>query len=114
MLFLAWFFYCLHYGNFSADALGRIRIKKSNLYYTRLIPFWVSRVSGAHLRGFASGPTHQGCSDGESLAMCGRFNRLGIWIPYQRQTSSVSHCLPQRHQCHTHTVLFLICVLALK
>jgi len=28
-------------------------IKKSNLRYTRLIHFRVSRVSGAHLRGFA-------------------------------------------------------------
>jgi len=28
-------------------------LQKSNLYYTRLIPFRVSRVSGAHLRGFA-------------------------------------------------------------
>jgi len=30
--------------------------KKLNLYYTRLIPFRVSRVSGAHLRGFAPRP----------------------------------------------------------
>jgi len=29
---------------------------KSNLYYTRLIPFQVSRVSGAHLCGFAPRP----------------------------------------------------------
>jgi len=29
------------------------RTEKSNLRYTRLIPFRVSRVSGAHLRGFA-------------------------------------------------------------
>jgi len=27
---------------------------KSNLHYTRLIPFRVSRVSGAHLRGFVT------------------------------------------------------------
>jgi len=33
----------------------------------------MSRVSGAHLCGFASGPTLQGCSGGESLATCGRF-----------------------------------------
>jgi len=33
----------------------------------------VSRVSGAHLYGLAPGPTHQGCSGGESLATCGRF-----------------------------------------
>jgi len=31
--------------------------KKSNLHYTRLIPFRVSRVSGAYLRGFAPRPT---------------------------------------------------------
>jgi len=33
---------------------------------------------------------NQGCSGGESLATCGRFDRFGIWIPYlpyQRQTS---------------------------
>jgi len=34
---------------------------KSNLHYTRLISFRVSRVSSVHLRGFATGPTHQGC-----------------------------------------------------
>jgi len=45
----------------------------------------VSRVSGAHLRGFAPEPTHQSCSGGESLATCGRFNRLGILN--QRQIS---------------------------
>jgi len=28
---------------------------KSNLHYTRLIPFRVSRVRGIHLRGFAPG-----------------------------------------------------------
>jgi len=44
------------------------KIKKSNLRYTRLIPFGVSRVSGAQLRGFVPGLAHQGCSGGESLA----------------------------------------------
>jgi len=29
------------------------KIKKSNLCYTRLIPFRVSQVSDAHLHGFA-------------------------------------------------------------
>jgi len=50
----------------------------------------VSRVTGTLLRGFAPRPTHQGCSGGESLAKCGRFDRLGIWtsyLPHQRQTS---------------------------
>jgi len=49
----------------------------------------VSRVSGAHLRGFAPGSTHQGCSGGELLATCGRFDRIEIWTPYiphQKQT----------------------------
>jgi len=71
------------------------QIKKSNLYYTRFIPFWVSRVSGAHLRGFAPGPILQGCSGGELLATCRRFDLLGIWtphLPHQRQTSY--------HLCH--------------
>jgi len=66
--------------------------KKSNLHYTRLIPFQVSRVSGAHLRGFVPEPTHQGCNCGESLATCGRFDRLGIWTPYlphQKQTLTI-------------------------
>jgi len=61
------------------DKLSKI---KSNLDYTRLILFWVSRVSGAHLRGFAPGLTHQGCNGGKSLATCRRFDRLGIWTPY--------------------------------
>jgi len=42
----------------------------------------VSQVSGAHLHGFAPGSTHQGCSGGKPLAMCGRFDRLRIWTPY--------------------------------
>jgi len=49
---------------------------KSNLYYTCLISFRVSRVRGAHLRSFASGPTLRGCSSGELLPTCGRFDRL--------------------------------------
>jgi len=75
--------------SFSCPNMDSIK-SKSNLHYTRLIPFRMSRVSGAHLRGFAPGPTHQGCSGGESLATCGRFDRLGNWNPYlphQRQTS---------------------------
>jgi len=43
---------------------------KSNLHYTRLIPFRMSGVSGAQLHGFPPVPTHQGCSGGESLATC--------------------------------------------
>jgi len=59
-----------------------VKIKKSKFHYTRLIPFRVSRVSGAQLRGFAPRSTHQGCSGDESLATCGEFDRLGIWTPY--------------------------------
>jgi len=58
-----------------------------NLYYTRLISF---RVSGAYPHLFAPGATLQGCNGGESLATCGKFDRIGIWIPYfshHRQTS---------------------------
>jgi len=47
-------------------------------------------MSGVQLRGFAPETTHQGCNGGESLATCGRFNRLEIWTPYlshQTQTS---------------------------
>jgi len=36
---------------------SKIIKSKSNLRYTRLIPFRVSRVSSAHLRGFAPRPT---------------------------------------------------------
>jgi len=64
--------------------------QKSNFCYTRLIPYLVSRVSGAHVRGFAPRPTHQGYNGGESLATCGRFDRLEIWtlfLPNQKQTS---------------------------
>jgi len=43
-----------------------------------IIPFRASRVSGVHLRGFAPGFTHQGCSGGESLATRRRFDRFGI------------------------------------
>jgi len=63
---------------------------KSNLLYTRLLPFRMSQVSGAHLRSFAPGPTHQGCSGGKSLALGGRFYQCKRWTPYfphQRQTS---------------------------
>jgi len=42
---------------------------KSNVHYTRLLPFWMSRVSALH--GFASGPTHQCYSGGESFAVIG-------------------------------------------
>jgi len=55
---------------------------KSNLHYTRLNT--LSRVTSERcpFRGFAPGPTHQvDCSGGESLATCGRFDRLGIWTP---------------------------------
>jgi len=44
----------------------------------------VSRVSGAHLRGFVPGLTHQGCSGGELLATSGRFDRREIWTTYTR------------------------------
>jgi len=50
----------------------------------------VLRVSGAHLRCFAPWPTLCGCSGGESLATCERFDRIGIWtscLPHQRHTS---------------------------
>jgi len=44
----------------------QLKYKKSNLRrYTPLIPFRVSRVSGAQLRGFALGPTHQDYSSAE-------------------------------------------------
>jgi len=41
-----------------------MKSKKSNIHYTRLILFPVSRVSGAHFRGFAPEPTLKGCSGG--------------------------------------------------
>jgi len=39
--------------------LQKIKIKKSLLYCTRLIPFRVSRVRGAHLLDFTPGTTLQ-------------------------------------------------------
>jgi len=59
------------------------------LHYTRLIPFWVLQVNGAHLHGFAPRTTHQGCNSSKTLAMCERFDKLGIrtpYLPHQRQT----------------------------
>jgi len=47
----------------------------------------MSRMSGAHLRGFALGPTHQGRSDDESLATCERFDRLWYWFEVLLQKS---------------------------
>jgi len=60
-----------------------------NLHYTRLIPFWASQMSGAHLRIFAPRLTLQRFSDGESLTACRRFDQLGIctlYLPYQKWT----------------------------
>jgi len=56
----------------------------------------MSRMSGAHLPplGFASVPTYQSCNGGKSLAMCGRFDRLGIWTPYLPHQAS-------HHLCHS-------------
>jgi len=51
-----------------------IKSKKSNLCYTRLAPFQVLRMNGAHLHSFAPGPTLQGYNGGESMATCGRFD----------------------------------------
>jgi len=59
--------------------MTKLQIRIVLAYY---IPFRVSRVSGAHPRGFAPGPTYQGCSGGESLATCERLDRLGAWTPY--------------------------------
>jgi len=36
--------------------MSKSQKKKSNLHFTRLIPFWVSQVNGAHLRGFVPRP----------------------------------------------------------
>jgi len=69
-----------------AAALFGTKKIKSSLY--SLKPFRVSRVSGAHLRSFATGPTHQGCNSGELLATCGRFDRLGGVEPYTSRTRS--------------------------
>jgi len=44
------------------------------------MPYRVSRMSGAHLRGYT--PKPQGYSEGEPLATCGRFDRLEILTPY--------------------------------
>jgi len=72
-----------------------VYIKKSNLSYSRIIPIRMSRVRGAHLRGFAPRPTHQGYSSGESLAKCRRSDRIGIWSPYLSQQKQKAY-----HLCH--------------
>jgi len=65
--------FCFKFGRKLRTYFAQVftKSKKSNLHYTRLIPFRVSRVGGAHLRSFAR-------NGGESLATCGRFDRLGI------------------------------------
>jgi len=52
-LFIVFFFF---FADISCWSELKLK-KKSNLHYTRLIPFRVSRVDGAHLRGFAPRPT---------------------------------------------------------
>jgi len=42
----------------------------------------VLRVSGAKLRGFAPGLTHQGCSGGESLQRVGDLIGSGFVTPH--------------------------------
>jgi len=57
-----------------------LNIKKNlklNLCYTRLILFRVSRISrGAHLRGFAPGPTLQGAAVASRLQRVGDLNPI--------------------------------------
>jgi len=66
------------------------KFQKSNLHHTRLIPFRVSRVSGAHLRGFAN--------SGESLETCGRFYRPG----------QKYHTVPSWSRCLTTCAIWLV------
>jgi len=68
----------LKFIKFRKSYLFKKVLKKSNFRYTRLMPFRVSRVSGAHFREFTPEITLQGCSGDESLAACWRFDRL--WI----------------------------------
>jgi len=52
----------------------QIDVRKSNLYYTRLILFRLSRVSGAHLRGFFQVPHIK------FAAVANRWQRVGDLI----------------------------------
>jgi len=61
---------------------ARCKKIKSNFYYTRLIPFRVSRVSGAHRHeAFAPGPMQQGCSSGELFC----FVLFHLYLPVTRK-----------------------------
>jgi len=64
--------------------------QKSNLRYTRIIPFRVSRVSGAHVRGFAPRPTQSGFNGGESLQRVGDLIGSGF-EPHTSRTRSECH-----------------------
>jgi len=85
------------YNNFDFNDIPKTygciyQIKKSNLYYTRLIPFRVSGVSDAHLRSFAPGPTHQGCSVASCWQHVGDLIGSG-YEPHTSRTEADVHVL---------------------
>jgi len=48
------------------------------------------------------GPHFKSCSGGESLATCGRFDRLRIWTPYLSYRKRTAY-----HLCHLAGTAFL-------
>jgi len=67
-----------------------IKSKKSYLYYTRLILFWVVTSERCPSRGLCARAHIQDCSGSESLTTCGRFDRFVIqtrYLSHQKRTS---------------------------
>jgi len=62
-----------------------LELKKSNLHYTRSIPFRVSRVSSVQLRGFTQGPPIK------VVAVASRWQRVGdlIGSRFESHTSRI-------------------------
>jgi len=58
-----------------------------------LYPFGCHELAVPNSATLRQGPTHQGCSGDESLATCGRFYRIGIWIPYLSQQKQTCYYL---------------------
>jgi len=62
-------------------------------------------VIGGISAALRQGPHFKGCSDGESLATCGRFDRLGIWTPYLSDQKRTSNLITENKDIPNYTLL---------